>query len=1137
MSEHGIASDHSARAAALDVSRSFIVQAPAGSGKTELLIQRYLALLSRVERPDAIVAMTFTRKAAGEIRERVIAALRSAEADSAPVEAHAALTWRLARGALQRDAALEWNLIAHPARLQVQTIDALCASLMRRPPLALKVGSLPRFVDRAARLYLDAARSELEGAGPGDAAWRRLLDHLDNDADRLVELIAGMLAKRDQWLQFLIVDDKEAMRIHLEKALVEEVDRELDALAAAFPSDAMAPLLELAQHAGSNLRLDDPSHPLAVVSETDGVASSYINGIANWSSIAEWLLRKEGTFRASVDKRQGFLAPSGAPARERGRRLDQKDAMEQLLTELRQVPGLAAALHSVRGLPPPQYEDASWSFIAALLDVLRHAVARLQLVFARENGIDYPESTLIALRALSSEDGPTDLLLALDMRIEHLLIDEFQDTSLAQHELVERLTEGWTPGDGRSLFVGGDPMQSIYRFREADVGLFLAAQESRRIGGVALDPLTLTRNFRSRQRLVDWVNATFSAVVSSTAHAARGTVVFKPSVATRDGHGDVPVTIDLCLDASEEAATVVSRVKAALGGDAASIAVLVRKRSDLDAILPALRSGGIAFSAVELDHLSERQTVLDLCSLTHSLVQPDDRLAWLACLRAPWCGLTLADLFVVAESCGKGTLSESLSGALRESVISCLSEDGRARFTRFADIVKAIFEERGRRPLSTTVRGAWLALGGPACIGDPIDLEASERFFALLAEHEVGADIPDWATFMEALEALRAEAESDPSMRVHIMTLHRAKGLEFDVVLMPGLTRPQRREDRQLLLWRRRSHGLLLAPMKSRYVAQGDDDPVYSYLRRLAAAEAQAELGRLLYVGCTRAKERLHLTSTLQLEEDDGAPKGWKKPSSGTALATLWPAISTSVSGPPKNSRAKAVREDRGVPLLRLPAHWRLPPPPSDIPIRQVAAVDSLSDRDPVEFDWARETARRVGTVAHRLLRRLAEEGLEGWTAPRIAGERKRVARELSALGLTAGEVDSAVEQVLAAIATTITDPRGRWLFDSGHAEAFSEHALTGLVDGKLVHLVLDRTFVAPDGVRWIVDFKLSRHQGADVEAFLDREQERYRTQLQDYAAVMHAIDARPIRVGLYFPLVPGWREWIPAFQGTLLSA
>jgi ATP-dependent helicase/nuclease subunit A len=1131
MNKRSVKSDDAERAAALDVSRSFIVQAPAGSGKTELLIQRYLALLAGVDRPEAIVAMTFTRKAAGEIRERIVAALRAAESETPPAEAHAALTWRLARKALQRDAALEWNLVAHPARLQVQTIDALCASLMRRAPLTLKVGTVPRFVDRGEPLYIDAARSELEAAGADHAAWRRLLDHLDNDADRLISLVAGMLAKRDQWLNFLVVDDKEAMRIHLERALVAEIDRELGALDAAFPRELVAPLLDLARHAGDNLRPGEPDHPMAVWSEDNRLPPPNADGLPYWSSIAEWLLTREGAFRAKVTTRQGFLPPSGAGASERGSRRDRKQAMEQMLDDLQEVPGLVAALHSVRALPPPRYDEASWSFIAALLDVLRHAVARLQIVFAQENAIDYPESTLIALRALSVDEGPSDLLLALDMRIEHLLLDEFQDTSLAQHELVERLTEGWMPGDGRTLFVVGDPMQSIYRFREADVGLFLAAQKNRCIGGVALEPLTLTRNFRSRRGLVDWVNAAFSSVFAAEEDHVRGTVAFKPSSATREAHPDAAVTVDVCTDVVREAAVVVSRISAALASSAETIAVLVRKRSDLDDILPALRASEIAFSAVELDQLSERQAVLDLCSLTHALVQPDDRLAWLAILRAPWCALVLSDLFVVTETCGDRALSEALSGELRAAVLSRMSDDGKVRFSRFADIVVPLLGNRGRHRLSTAVRGAWLALGGPACVIDPIDLEAADRFFALLAEHEVGVDIPDWAAFTEALAALRAEAQADAATRVRIMTLHRAKGLEFDVVIMPGLARPPRAEDRQLLLWRRRSNALLLAPMKSRYVAQGDDDAVYAYLRGLGADEAQAELGRLLYVGCTRAKERLHLTAVLGLTEEKVAPRRWKEPSGRTALALLWPVIVDSVSAPDADADAdiseRGRREESGVPLRRLPARWQLPAAPATI--AGLGAPDSISDRDPVTFDWARETARRIGTVAHRLLWHLAEQGIESWTAVRIVAERRRITRELSALGLSGSEVGPAVDQVLSAIDATIADSRGRWLFDPGHAEARSEYALTGRREDKFVHLVLDRTFVDPDGVRWIVDFKLSRHEGADTEAFLDREQERYRAQLEGYAQVMRGIDSRPIRLGLYFPLLPGWREWSTA--------
>jgi ATP-dependent helicase/nuclease subunit A len=126
-------------------------------------------------------------------------------------------------------------------------------------------------------------------------------------------------------------------------------------------------------------------------------------------------------------------------------------------------------------------------------------------------------------------------------------------------------------------------------------------------------------------------------------------------------------------------------------------------------------------------------------------------------------------------------------------------------------------------------------------------------------------------------------------------------------------------------------------------------------------------------------------------------------------------------------------------------------------------------------------------------------------------------------LAQAAADVDRAVRGVLA-------DPRGRWLFDPAHAEAASEWALAGIDNGAVVHVSLDRTFVA-DGVRWIVDFKTGRHEGGDTTAFLAREEERYSAQLERYARIVREIDSRPIRLALYYPLVDtGWREW--AFSG-----
>ena len=1120
--------DNAARAAALDVARSFIVQAPAGSGKTGLLIQRYLALLAQVERPEAIVAMTFTRKATGEIRERILRALRDAEGPQ-PADAHMALTWRLARAAVARDAELGWSLMAHPARLQVHTIDALCLALMRQAPLTTKLGAVPRPVERAGSLYGEAVLAALEEGGAQQNAWRCLLEHLDNDAERLLGLIAGMLAKREQWLRHLITNDRAGLRAALEATLAEEIATALGAMYALLSPDTLERLGRLARYAAGHLAAACAAHPLAAHADRERPAPASAPGLAYWQAIAAWLLSGEGTLLRQFNKAQGF--PPKGNVRDPGHveRNARKRAMEDLVADLAAIPGLVAALKTVRALPPPCYDDAAWSFIDALLEILPRCAARLRLVFAQHGTIDFSEATLVALGALASEDGASDLLLAVDMRLEHLLVDEFQDTSLAQNDLIEYLTAGWTSGDGRTLFIVGDPMQSIYRFRDASVSLFLDAQRQRGIGGVALEPLTLSANFRSQRGLVEWINRAFPLVLPARDEPLRGAVAFKPAQAARTECVQPAVTLDLALDAPGEASRALARIQAALATDAEKIAVLVRKRSDLAQLLPALRATEIAFAAVELDRLSERQAILDLTALTHALIQPADRAAWLAVLRAPWCGLTLPDLFVLIEDCGENPLVEAISGVLGGPVRSRLSAEGRIRLERFIAAVAPALRDRGRAPLVTMVRGVWLALGGPACVAEAVDLVAAERVFALLAEHAVGADVPDWPAFCAALEALHVEPEIDEATRVQIMTLHRAKGLEFDVVVIPGLSCRPRHSEPQLLLWRQRPAGLLLAPMRARTAPRSQDDPVYRYLRTLAADEDDSELRRLLYVGCTRAKRSLHLTATADLHRDVDGNTHWKRPARGTLLAALWPALTADIPAvPPAPTIAPLVSQRTGVPLLRLSRTWQLPSPPSGVPsATQPAARD---ESESIEFDWVRETARQIGTVAHRLLRQIADEGIARWSDERIAAQRDRVAREFAALGFTGAESGSAVEQVLAAMQSTLNDARGRWLFDPTHADARSEHGVTGWRDGVFTHSVLDRSFVDVEGTRWIVDFKLSRHEGAGREAFLDRELERYRTQLEDYAAIMRTLDHRPIRLGLYFPLLAGWREW-PAAQ------
>ena len=250
--------------------------------------------------------------------------------------------------------------------------------------------------------------------------------------------------------------------------------------------------------------------------------------------MSEWLLTNGGEVRKALDRRQGFPAAGSGPGK--AERVAAKQDMVALLERLRALPGLAATLHGVATMPAPAVPGApAWEVVEALLDVVPRAVAQLAVAFARGGEVDFSQASLAALDALGTPDAPTDLLQRLDYRLMHLLVDEFQDTSATQLELLRRLTSGWTPGeDDRTLFAVGDPMQSIYRFREAEVRLFVEAQLAAAVAGIPVTCLTLRRNFRSRRAIVEWVNRVFPSVLGEVSDPVRGAVAFAPATAVKD---------------------------------------------------------------------------------------------------------------------------------------------------------------------------------------------------------------------------------------------------------------------------------------------------------------------------------------------------------------------------------------------------------------------------------------------------------------------------------------------------------------------------------------------------------------------------------------------------------------------------
>jgi ATP-dependent exoDNAse (exonuclease V) beta subunit len=724
------------------------------------------------------------------------------------------------------------------------------------------------------------------------------------------------------------------------------------------------------------------------------------------------------------------------------------------------------------------------------------AAANLTAVFREHARVDFIELTLASLRALADPEGPSDLGLAFGYRIEHILLDEFQDTSYTQFDLLEKLTQTWDAGDGRTLFLVGDPMQSIYRFRQAEVGLFLKAWQGG-IGNIALETLTLGVNFRSGAAIVNWVNDTFHGIFPKDEDPILGSVAYSPSIAS-DASSNAVVNVHPFVGETgraDEAERVADLTAAAR--EHGKVGILVRARSHLPAIVAALKRRDIGYQAIEIDELGRRAIIQDLMALTLTLLHPADKISRLAVLRAPWCGLTLEELLV--EQVSRPPVCGSVPDVL--------------------PILEEATASRGRLTLRDLVEQTWIRLGGPACVASDSDLEDAAAYFDLLDTLEEGGDLSDFDVLRAQVRELFAQPDATADGRVQIMTIHKAKGLEFDTVILPGLDMIGRRDENQLILWHEPSaRELLFAPITE--AGSEEPDGIYRYLTKVEQQKADHEAVRLLYVAATRARTNLHLLGSAYVKSD-----GTLSAHSGSFLRMIWPAVEPHFSGlKPAVAAVARAAAWQPRPLRRLVAGWKLPDPPPPVHWNRTGTfVGEVRD---IAYEWVGDTLRHVGTAVHRFLAQIARDGLGRWDAATLRS-RERVWRTvLLNLGVPGAEIDSATALVSKALLRAITDERGRWVLHN-HVSAECELAIGGVSDGQVYDAVIDRTFVDEHGSRWIVDYKTGSHTGGSVQKFLSDEKDRYREQLERYARLMAQQDDRPIRLGLYFPLVEhGWVEW-----------
>ncbi|MDN3639705.1 UvrD-helicase domain-containing protein [Simiduia curdlanivorans] len=1098
--------DAKVRARALDPTASFAVTAPAGSGKTGLLTQRVLRLLHICDNPEEVLAITFTRKAAGEMRERITQALNQAQHHACPENPHDAKTWQLAKAVLERDQQLGWQLIQSPNRLRIQTIDGLSRQLAKQLPFDSGMGSLPEPSDQPEPLYRAAVLSlfqKLESDDPIADDIALILSELDNRYDTFEALLLSLLRQRDQWLGLTLAMRNAEAKPYLEKSLQSLIINELEASFKVLLQHELS-LCELARYAAANLLAEQKSDPLTELAELNQLAWDVSSGaainqqLATTKALLNLLLTKDGGWRKRLDKNMGF-PPERAPDISKQEAKAWKERLSALIEQFTATEGLLERFRGLRALPQATYSDAEWQLLDALTRLLPYLAAELTVVFSREGCSDFIDTAQAALTALGNFDEPSELALKLDYHIKHILIDEFQDTSVPQRRLIELLTAGWEPEDGRTLFIVGDGMQSCYGFRNAKVGIFLQAR-SQGIGNIRLEPLDLVVNFRSQQGVVDWVNAQFAQAFPLQDDITRGNVAYYPSQAIKPALGlagaqltllakaepsaasqvdstasqdhtsarqDPNVTMEIDVDLGQAEAehilALIQRLKGECPTD--SIALLARTRSHLRETLRQLDLAGIRYQASELDNLAGRMAVQDLQTLLRALLDPTDRISWLGILRAPWCGLDNGDLLALVQHPAAPLMADGQACIWQQmqdhSQIEALSDAGRQALARTVAVLQQSLEQRARKPLRDWLEGCWLALGGQASLIEASDIANCQTFLDLLEAHSHGGQVRHWQTFEEAVARLYAAPAPHADPLLQVMTIHKSKGLEFDHVIIPGLHKRPRADSRELLVWldqidAQGEQQILLSPLSNFETSE-----LYSYIQGEKSARTRTEATRLFYVGATRAIKQLHLFACVNQKGGELVA-----PSSSSLLASIWDGVRDQAKLrfiQPKASQHRSQDQTQGW-IRRLPGHWQLPQAETSTPLadyrgRSQAAEqtrtaahelgqsgDLFAEPNPAmdQEDLNRPDlnqlfeadSRAIGTLLHSAIQAFTEAGQIPSSA-NIAPRLKRWQLHLKQAGVA--DPARGAELIQTALLSMAASDKGRWLLDHSHTDSACE--------------------------------------------------------------------------------------------------
>lgn len=1058
--------DQTVRDQALDISQSYIVQAPAGSGKTSLLTQRYLSLLAIVNNPEEIVAITFTKKAAAEMQERIFEALEMAKSPE-PSESYLKKTYQLATKACDQNNKKDWRLFENKHRLRILTIDAFCLFLTSRMPLLSNAVPYTQVTEDADALYLYAAQQCLQSAANHPSYLEALTiiqNHLANDVDKLVNLLVLMLQNREQWLKYILQAQYQT-QADFEGALQSLQQHLADGVSNSLTNENQQSLHSILSYKQSF----EPSLRDIYLDDIDWQDFSV------WKEIAELFLTKKMELRKSFTKKNGFPAASSFKTTdEKNTATAIKQQLKKLIAIFTDNPLQLELLKQIYLLPETAYNDKQWQVLQALVQLLPLLVAELTVAFSDLSQVDFSEISIQALSALGDEQQPTDLALFLDYQISHLLIDEFQDTSKKQYQLLQRLTEGWQIDDGKTLFLVGDPMQSIYRFREAEVGLFLSIQQHG-INQIKLQPLQLSCNFRSQAGLIHQVNQLCQSIFPAQSNITEGAISYACSETIDQNHQPAIEGI-YCGSKQLEAEFIVDYIR---HHPDENIAILIRSRSQLSTIVPYLRQQAIEIEGVDLQSLKQNYLIEVLLALVKLLNQPDDTLSLACLLLSPLCGISYENLEQLFQ------LVDPNDPYPCQTLLKKISEGSipeKNRIMKLLQILSQHHQLSYRRNIYRMTLDCWLALDGNY-LPSPAQQKDIEQFWSLLENYQ---QLPFPVDKFETL--LAKKYSSLPiSKRVKVMTIHKSKGLEFDTVILPSIQYESKNQNNHILSWYEdlQNNIFLLSPIHDAFE---EKEPLVNYIRYLDKRKESFERMRLFYVAITRAKSKLLLINAA--ESEDKIPKG-------SFLAYVKDKIAfTPYSKTSDNNTAETVEK----------LFYRLTDTffPETVPQN----VENIYTNLPKILTY--EPDRIIGQFIHEQLYFFAEAKL---AVSKFKVNPQYSQQRLIEMGLEPAELNDAIKTFEHCITNMQNCETAQWILDPTHTDANNEYSL----ETPERRYIIDRTFIE-NNTRWIIDYKISTDMSSNAET--------YQQQLEQYGQLYQSMYDTPVKLMLYYPLLQQAKTW-----------